>query len=218
MTAKTNQTENDDTAAQHNSGNVTPIGAAPDPFNLSALRLPPSFEETAGVRKMITTVPVRKPHKQEWIRVHPGDDYRNDFATIHLKQDDEFYIVMPHLIEDLRKELTFMTIYTAINRAGGVFLWPIRRLGGDSRGPGYSWHCSAHECAAAAMKRVTRVSSGKEKGIDGYDPNYSDNPIPDSDPVWPDLTFEELVNIGFGKLGRIVVNFEHPVIKLLRGM
>ena len=25
--------------------------AAPDPFNVAALRLPPSFEETAGVRK-----------------------------------------------------------------------------------------------------------------------------------------------------------------------
>jgi hypothetical protein len=154
----------DSTTEPTDHGKTPPTAAAPDPFNIAALRLPPSFEETAGVRKMVTTVPVRKPHSQEWVRVHPGEDYRNDFATIHLKQDNEFYIVMPHLIEDLRSELIFMTIYTAINKAGGVFLWPIRRLGGDSRGPGYSWHRSAHEAAAAAMKRLTRVSSGKEKG------------------------------------------------------
>ena len=36
--------------------------AAPDPFNLEALRLPPAFAQTAGVKKVLSTVPVRKPH------------------------------------------------------------------------------------------------------------------------------------------------------------
>jgi hypothetical protein len=53
--------------------------AAPDPLNVAALRLPPAFEETAGVRKQLTIVPVRKPHRQEWIRVHPDEAYRGDF-------------------------------------------------------------------------------------------------------------------------------------------
>ena len=47
----------------------TPPSAAPDPFNAKALRLPPAFEQNAGVRKVISTIPVRKPHSQEWIRV-----------------------------------------------------------------------------------------------------------------------------------------------------
>ena len=45
--------------------------AAPDPFNVAALRLGQNFEEATGARKLITTVPVRKPHRQEWFRVHP---------------------------------------------------------------------------------------------------------------------------------------------------
>ena len=110
--------------------------AAPDPFNVAALRLPPSFEQTAGVKKMITTVPVRKPNRQEWIRVHPGEDYRGDFATIHLKQDGEYYLVVPAMIESLRNELTLITIYTAINKAGVVFLWPAPRPSSEGRGGG----------------------------------------------------------------------------------
>ena len=33
----------------------------PDPFNLDELRVDPSFEKIAGVKKVLSTVPVRKP-------------------------------------------------------------------------------------------------------------------------------------------------------------
>jgi len=190
--------------------------AAPDPFNVAALRLPPSFEQTAGVRKQLTTVPVRKPHRQEWIRVHPDEAYRGDFATIHLKQDGEYYLVAPALLETLRNELTLVTIYTVINRAGIVFLWPAPRPSGDGRGPGDTWHRSAHEAAAAAMKRLTRVTANKDLGA--YEIAYSDNPTPENDPVWPEPSFTELLRLGFEKLGRYVKDYEHPVIQMLRGL
>jgi hypothetical protein len=41
-----------------------------DPFDLSKLRLDQSFVETAGVKKLLTTVPVRRPNPQDFIRVH----------------------------------------------------------------------------------------------------------------------------------------------------
>jgi hypothetical protein len=190
--------------------------AAPNPFNVAALRLPPSFEQTAGVKKVISTVPVRKPDRQEWLRVHPGDDYRGDFATIHLKQGSEYYLVVPALLEGLRNELTLITIYTAINKAGVVFLWPAPRPSSEGRGPGDTWHRSGHEAAAAAMKRLTRVTSNRDLGA--YEIAYSDNPMPDNDPIWPDLSFNELLRIGFEKVGRYVQDYEHPVIKMLRGL
>lgn len=194
----------------------TPEDTAPTPFNVAALRLPPSFEQNAGVRKVVTTVPVRKPDKQEWIRVHPGDTYRGNFATIRLKQEGEYYLVAPAMIESLRPELTFITVYTAINKAGVVFLWPAPLVSDDGRGPGDTWHRSGHEAAAAAMKRLTRVTSNKSLGA--YEFSFTDNPIPDNDPVWPDLPFEELLRIGFEKVGRYVATYEHPVIKMLRGL
>jgi hypothetical protein len=120
------------------------------------------------------------------------------------------------MIESLRSELTLITIYTAINRAGVVFLWPAPRPSSEGRGGGDTWHRSAHEAAAAAMKRLTRVTSNRDLGA--YEIAFSDNPIPDNDPVWPDLSFEELLRIGFEKVGRYVKDFEHPVIKSLRGL
>ena len=43
----------------------------PDPFNPDNLRLSQSFAETVGVKKLLTTVPVRKPSPQDFVRVHP---------------------------------------------------------------------------------------------------------------------------------------------------
>ena len=61
----------------------TPPLVAPDPFDAKALRLPPAFEHNAGVRKVISTIPVRKPHSQEWIRVHPGAGVQWQFRCHH---------------------------------------------------------------------------------------------------------------------------------------
>ena len=38
----------------------------PDPFDLNNLRLDQSFVESAGVKKLLTTVPVRKPNPQDF--------------------------------------------------------------------------------------------------------------------------------------------------------
>jgi hypothetical protein len=56
-----------------------------DPFDLTRFRLDQSFTEMIGVKKLLTTVPVRKPGKQDFIRVHPDPNYRLDVALIVLK-------------------------------------------------------------------------------------------------------------------------------------
>ena len=43
-----------------------------DPFDPANLRLSQSFTETVGVKKLLTTVPVRKPSPQDFVRVHRG--------------------------------------------------------------------------------------------------------------------------------------------------
>jgi hypothetical protein len=47
-----------------------------DPFDLASIRLDPNAAEAAGVEKLLLTVPVRKPHKQDYFRVHPGEAFR----------------------------------------------------------------------------------------------------------------------------------------------
>jgi len=60
---------------------------APNPFDPAALRLDQSFAETVGVRKLLTTVPVRKPNRQDFVRAHADPAYRlTPAAIIELKE------------------------------------------------------------------------------------------------------------------------------------
>jgi hypothetical protein len=64
-----------------------------DPFDPANLRLSQSFVETAGVKKLLTTVPVRKPSPQDFVRVHPSPEYCDNFPIVELKDEREEYIV-----------------------------------------------------------------------------------------------------------------------------
>jgi hypothetical protein len=41
----------------------------PNPFDLASLRFDQSYADTVSVKKLLTTVPVRKRHRQEFVRV-----------------------------------------------------------------------------------------------------------------------------------------------------
>jgi hypothetical protein len=186
-----------------------------DPFNVAALRLPPSFEQEAGVRTQLTTLPVRKPKRQEWFRVHPDPEYRADFAFIKLDDEgSEYYLVHPQWRDALQNELLFCTLYTCVNRHGVVFLWPAR-LPSEAGHRVSEWARSAHEAAAAAVKRYTRMQSNMKLGA--YEHQFSDNPTPEPDPIWPDKSMTELLKIAFQNTGRFIDTLDHSVIKQLRG-
>jgi hypothetical protein len=55
---------------------TTKTSPAANPFDPAALRLDQSFAEMVGVKKLLTTVPVRKPNRQDFVRVHPDPAYR----------------------------------------------------------------------------------------------------------------------------------------------
>src|SRR6478752_7913554 len=91
------------------------INPTPNPFNPAALRLDQSFAETVGVKKLLTTVPVRKPNRQDFVRVHPDPAYRlTPAAIIELKEDREVYLVMPDMAPNLPGEFSTATLYPTI--------------------------------------------------------------------------------------------------------
>jgi hypothetical protein len=181
-----------------------------DPLDINNLRLSQSFIETAGVKKLITTVPVRKPNKQDFIRVHPGEEYRSAVALIELKEDREIYVVSPRIAGELSGEFFSAMLYTAINRQKVVFLWPTRLPGDDGRS--LARHESAQTSAELAMKRWVRVVANMSLGA--YETLEALATIPD--PEWPDISFGELIRIAFK--GRVINNLDHPVVKRLRGI
>jgi hypothetical protein len=80
-----------------------------DPYDLSNLRLNQSFVELAAVKKLLTSVPVRKPNPQDFIRVHPDPQYRAALVIIELRDDRETYLVRPSIARDLPNEFIWRT-------------------------------------------------------------------------------------------------------------
>jgi hypothetical protein len=187
-----------------------PSTSAEDPFDLSNLRLSQDFVETAGVKKLLTTVPVRRPHSQDFVRVHPDPNYRMTFAVIDLKDDREIYLLPPAIARQLPGEFVMDTLYTTINRQGVVHLWPVRLPASDGRIN--EWHRSAAEAAELAMEKWARVKANMSLGA--YEMFEAASTIPD--PTWPELSFQELVKIAFRD--RLITSLDHPVIKRLRGL
>ena len=65
------------------------------------------------------TVPVRKPNRQDFVRVHPDPTYRlTPAAIIEVKEDREVYLVTPNMAQELPGEFAAATLFTAINRQG----------------------------------------------------------------------------------------------------
>jgi len=185
------------------------LNVLPDPYDPESLRLDQSFVETSGVKKLMTTVPVRKPNNQDFVRVHPDEAYRLTAAIIELKDDREVYLVLPHVAHQLPGECSPVVLYTAINRQGATFLWPVKLPRPD--GKVNEWHRSAAEAAARAMKYWLRVKA--DMALGAYAMFEASSTIPE--PIWPTATLKELLKIGFRD--RLVDGLGHPVIKRLRG-
>ena len=185
----------------------------PDAFNPCApenLRIDLNISEGVGVKKVVLTIPVRKPSNQDFIRVHPSPDFRLALAVIELRDDRETFLVLPSIARDIPGEYVTVMLYACINRAGNVFLWPVRLPGVDGRQ--LDWHRSAAEAAEMAMQRWVRVKANTNIGA--YDMFEASSTIPE--PEWPkDLAFEQMLRIAFK--GRLVDSLSHPVLKRLRG-
>ena len=191
------------------AGAAAPSAAAPDPFNLASLRLNPSFLMT-GVKKLLTTVPVKRPSPQDFVRVHPAPEYRENFAMVDLKDDREEYLVQPAILPELANEVVYKTVFTAVNRQGVVSLWPIRLPAPDDRKT--EWPRSAREAAELAMTQWVRLKANLSLGA--YEITVAESVM--ADPVWPELSFQDLLRIAYRD--RMITTLDHPVVKRLRGL
>jgi hypothetical protein len=184
----------------------------PNPFdNLSALRLDQSYPDTVGVKKLLTTVPVRKPNRQDFVRVHPDPRYRlTPAAIIEVKEDREVYLVTPEMTQVVPGEFVVVTLFTTINRQGTLHLWPVKLPNPEGRHN--EWHRSAAEGAERAMKKWVRVTASMS--LRAYEIFEANGELPD--PVWPDFSFQEILKIAFRD--RLVERADHPLVQRLQGV
>jgi hypothetical protein len=83
------------------------------------------YADRAGEKKLLKTVPIRKPGKQHWVRVHSSPAYRMDLPCFELEEGREHYLVNPKYHRQVGRQAVRKTFFTAVNRQGVIFLWPV---------------------------------------------------------------------------------------------
>ena len=191
------------------------LGSAPDatdPFDLDALRAAPDLD--IDVEKILTTVPARRPSRNEFFRVHPGEDFVVDGYVLEheSEMDRTVYWVVPGLRAALKDHLRKVRLFTCIDKRTNIFLWPAKLPTADGSASARSWYQSGLRAAEEAKKAWVKISGNK--GVGAYDISLARGDL--GDPQWPDHTFKELVELSFHD--KLIDSMEHAVVKEIDGV
>jgi hypothetical protein len=178
--------------------------------NLEAIRLSPDATATAGTREVLRHVPVRKPNRTEFVRVHPDADMQLATGVFVDREEREIFFVIPDLRAELAGELKPVLLVTAISRQGVVILWPVPLP--DEGGRRNAWGDTAREACELAKTQWLRLAADMSLGA--YRIYEAEGQL--SAPVWPEQTLPELLKLAFKD--RIIDSVDHPVVKRLRGL
>lgn len=190
----------------------TASAAAPsDPLDPANLRLSQDFSGLAGVKKHLTAVPVRKPTREEFVRVRAAAEFTLDTLILELKDSRECFAIAQALWPELSTESTVSPrrLHTAISRQGTLFLWPVKLPPKDGRTD--RWSESMLEVVEVAKASWVRVQA--DLGISAY---VYFTPVKDlPPPEWPTMEFPEILRLAFRS--NLIDSLDHPVIRRLRG-
>ncbi|MGL6226380.1 MAG: hypothetical protein ACRC10_07110 [Thermoguttaceae bacterium] len=187
----------------------TPTPQAETLFKLEDLRVPQNYIAEAAVEEVPGPIPCRKPNKNEFFQVRSGDDCQTTVAVIEDPDDRQvLWLITSGLLDSLDEEVSLVNLRLAINRAGVLFLWPLKL---SKEGRSNTWNDSALQGAEKAKTHWVKLASNRE--ANQYIAKYSTGSL--SDPTWPEITLLDAVNRAF--LGRIVTTLDHPFLLRLRG-
>lgn len=176
--------------------------------DISRFRLSQNFGAAAPVKKLLTTVPIRKPHNQEFVRA--SENLVFEAFTYTWKDDGRLFLVEPEFVDAFPEPLRPTLLVGTTNRQGVFFFWPIFLQQGDEAWN--DWHRSAHDAMLAARTHWIRVASSRALGA--YEAHQAVAPgLPP--PTWPDLDLDALLQIAFRDY--VINGPEHVVVRRLKG-
>lgn len=185
--------------------------AAPDPFDPAQFAANSTVLGGVGVTKEMVTCPVRKPNKQEFVRVHPGVEYQLRAHILDLKEARETYLVMPALAAALPGETRTVNLSLTVSRLGAVFVWPVPEPSLDGREAG--WGTSARAAGINPETKWVRIVANMPQGA--HDVFAAPGAL--GTPVWPDKAMRDILAVALGE-SFIIRGAGHPVVKRLLGL
>jgi hypothetical protein len=177
--------------------------------DLKSLRLPANYGATLGVKKLLTNVPVGKPKKTQFFRVHISEDMTFPAMILENKETRESYLVVPEVSEEISELVRPVVLHAAIDRQNDVLLLPVY-LPGES-GSRHQTHESLAQAAELAKAAWIRITYNPHTSF--YDVYEAQNDLPE--PEWPAHDIDALVQVAFR--GKIVTSLDHPIVQSLLG-
>jgi hypothetical protein len=176
--------------------------------DLASQRFDKSFTAGADVVKVLTRVTVGRPRVGEFIRVHPDPSYQMEAGLVTLEKERTrtTYFLHPSLHLSAGKLLKRTRLYTYVTTQGAVGLWPINVSEQEN-----SWLDSNHDAAKRAMSCWLRVESNM--AAQSYEIYQARGTL--SEPQWPTLSFNELLNLAFKD--KYIKDPNHIIMQRIRG-
>ena len=129
--------------------------AASQPTDFSQFALSQNFGSQIKATKRLTTVPVRKPSKTQWFRIHP--EYKLDVLLLKYgDRGDDYYLIEPSLADQLIDLAQAFKLVVGVDRQGVVFVYPLRLPNPEQPN---AWHLTAIEAAENAELEWARIKS-----------------------------------------------------------
>lgn len=189
--------------------NIDSSNQTPSTTDIEALRIPASYGATLGVKKILTNVPVGKPKKTQFFRVHPNSNMSFDVLLLDDKDNRDYYILNQEVAQVISNLVRPTTLRAAIDRNDNVFLIPVPLPGED--GNRNQWHQSLAQNLQHAESNWIRMTANMYVG--GYDIYQAESKL--EEPEWPDADIAKLIEVAFR--GKIITTLDHPVVQSLLG-
>jgi hypothetical protein len=187
-------------------------------FDWSSLAQDTTYQDIAKVQKNQTRIPIGKPSKEKFCRVHPGVGYELDLPLIEIKESNDLRgIYLPSqspsdelfkIIQSQPGVVRMKKLKLGIYPDGSIFIWALNLNNGRVTN---AWNQTALDGAGIAREQWVKLSPSMDNGY--YETLTAITPM--KDPVWPKETFNQILDKAFN--GRIIESVEHPVISYLLG-
>ncbi|MFA6015449.1 MAG: hypothetical protein WC742_10315 [Gallionellaceae bacterium] len=195
-----------------NSSIETAVAATvpPGPLNIAGMRLTLGYGESFSVKKLLVTVPVKKPGKTVFFRVRDGAEWEFPALILTIKETNESYLVTREIAETIPGLVRGEMLYLSVDRNANPILINVPLP--DDTGRRNNWHESLLQAVIYSKTQWVRVSANMSAGCNNV--QFATN-IPD-EPHWPEQSMDQLVEIAFR--GKIITDISHPLIQGLLGL
>jgi hypothetical protein len=164
-----------------------------------------------GTDLLLNDLPVRKPHRNWFFRVHPDTKLTAIVFVLEDDRDSAEYVVGGEALSMLREYVKRKQLFVCQNDAGNLFVWLI----GQPIDMKNDWNSSALSIAEVARGKWIQCKSNRQLGrYQAHEPMSTTIPDPD----WPEKIgdIDEVVDLTFGD--RVIADLEHPVAKRVLGL